>query len=131
MAKRSSPTPPTGRSASVHAGNGYAADLHDFHLTGANTALLTAFAPIDCDLAAVGGPRASAVTDSLIQEVDLATGLVRREWHGLDHVALGDSYSAPAGASLAWPDRLPPSQLGRPARRRPHAAVRAQHLGAL
>jgi len=89
--------------ASVHAGNGYAADLHDFHLTGANTALLTAFAPIDCDLAAVGGPRASAVSDSLIQEVDLATGLVRREWHGLDHVALGDSYSAPAGASLAWP----------------------------
>lgn len=87
----------------VHAGNGYKVDLHDFHLTPQHTALFTVFDPIACDLASVGGPAGGAVTDSVFQEVDLATGLVRREWHSLDHVALRESYSAPEGSSLAWP----------------------------
>lgn len=87
----------------VHAGNGYKADLHDFHITPQGTALMTVFNPIQCDLAAVGGPRGSAVTDSVMQEVDLRTGLVRREWHSLDHVPLGDSFSAPEGSNTEWP----------------------------
>jgi hypothetical protein len=87
----------------MHAGNGFKADLHDFQLTPSGTALLTVFNPIACDLSAVGGPRAGAVTDSLFQEVDYRTGLVRREWHSLDHVALGDSYSSARGASGQWP----------------------------
>jgi Arylsulfotransferase (ASST) len=87
----------------VHAGNGYKADLHDFHLMGDNTALLTVFDPIRCDLSAVGGPAGGAVTDSIFQEVDLKTGLVRREWHSLDHVPLSDSYSSPQTASTEWP----------------------------
>lgn len=87
----------------VHAGNGYKVDLHDFHITPQGTALLTVFDPIQCDLAAVGGPAGGAVTDSLFQELDLRTGLVRREWHSLDHVALSESYSAPEGSSLTWP----------------------------
>ncbi len=89
--------------ARVRAGNGYAADLHDFHLTPRYTALLTAFAPIDCNLSAVGGPSGGAVTDSIFQEIDLRTGLVRREWHSLDHVGLGDSYSPAVGTSRQWP----------------------------
>ena len=87
----------------VHAGNGYKADLHDFHITPQGTALLTVFDPIYCDLSAVGGPSGGAVTDSVFQEIDLATGLVRREWHSLDHVALGDSYSSPQEATIEWP----------------------------
>jgi hypothetical protein len=87
----------------VHAGNGYKADLHDFHLTADGTALLTVFDPIHCDLSSLGGPAAAAVTDSMYQEIDLKTGLVRREWHSLDHVALGDSYSSPQSASTEWP----------------------------
>jgi Arylsulfotransferase (ASST) len=87
----------------VHAGNGYEADLHDFHITPQGTALLTAFDPIDCDLSAVGGPSGGAVTDSIFQEIDLKTGLVRSEWHSLDHVALGDSYSSPVTTSTQWP----------------------------
>ena len=87
----------------VHAGNGYKADLHDFHLTSANTAVMTAFNPIQCDLSAIGGPRGGAVTDTLFQEVDLATGLVRREWHDVDHVPLGDSYSSGVNATEQWP----------------------------
>ncbi|HEV3320347.1 MAG TPA: arylsulfotransferase family protein [Solirubrobacteraceae bacterium] len=87
----------------VHAGNGYKADLHDFHITPQGTALLTVFDPIACDLSSVGGPSGGAVTDSVLQELDLTTGLVRREWHSLDHVALSESYSSPVGVSTAWP----------------------------
>ncbi len=87
----------------VHAGNGYKADLHDFHITPQGTALLTVFDPIACNLSAVGGPSGGAVTDSVFQEIDIASGLVRREWHSLDHVGLSESYSSPEGVSTQWP----------------------------
>jgi hypothetical protein len=87
----------------VHAGNGMKADLHDFHITPQGTALLTAFDPIDCNLSALGGPAGGAVTDTVMQELDLETGLVRREWHSLDHVRMADSYSNANHASEAWP----------------------------
>lgn len=91
---------PIGR---VHAGNGFQADLHDFHITPQSTALLTVFDPIDCNLSALDGPADGAVTDSIFQELDLKTGLVRREWHSLDHIPLSDSYSAAQGSSAVWP----------------------------
>jgi hypothetical protein len=87
----------------VHAGNGYKADLHDFHITPQDTAVLTMFNPISCNLSGVGGPSGGAVTDSGFQEIDLRTGLVRREWHSLDHVGLSDSYSTPEGSNDEWP----------------------------
>jgi hypothetical protein len=87
----------------VYAGNGLKADLHDFHITPQGTAVMTVFDPIDCDLAAVGGPHNGAVTDAIFQEVDLRTGLVRREWTSLDHVPLSDSYSTASRTSTEWP----------------------------
>ncbi len=87
----------------VRAGNGYLADLHDFHITAQDTALLTAFHPLSCNLSSAGGSSASDVTDSLFQELDLRTGLVRREWHSLDHVAFGSSYFSARGPSAEWP----------------------------
>jgi hypothetical protein len=87
----------------VYAGNGFKADLHDFHLTPLDTAVLTVFDPINCDLSAVGGPSHGAATDSIFQEIDLRTGLVRREWHSLDHVPLSDSYSPAHSTSSEWP----------------------------
>jgi hypothetical protein len=87
----------------VHAGNGFKADLHDFHITPLQTAVLSVFDPIDCNLSSVGGPGGGAVTDSIFQEIDLRTGLVRREWHSLDHVPLSDSYSTATTTSTAWP----------------------------
>ena len=87
----------------VHAGNGYKADLHDFHITPQGTAVLTVFNPIDCDLASVGGSPTAAVTDTIFQEVDLATGLVRREWHSIDHVPIAESYAVGTGSSTTWP----------------------------
>ncbi len=87
----------------VRAGNGYVADLHDFHITPQDTAVLTAYQPIRCDLSSLGGPQGGAVTDSLFQEIDLRTGLVRREWHSVDHVPLEDSYSSAVNTSPETP----------------------------
>ena len=87
----------------VQAGNGYRADLHDFRLEPGGTALLTVFSPMHCDLVGVGGPRAGDLNDSGFQEVDLRTGLVRREWMAADHIALEASYASAANASAEWP----------------------------
>ena len=87
----------------VHAGNGFTADLHDFHITPQDTAVLSVFDPVDCNLSTVGGPSGGAVTDAIFQEVDLRTGLVRREWHSLDHIPLSDSYSTATTTSTKWP----------------------------
>jgi hypothetical protein len=90
--------------ARVRPGNGFTADLHDFHIDDARkTALITVFDPIRCDLAPAAGPRDSAVTDTIWEELDLATGLVRQEWHSLDHVSMSDSYSSPVGSKASWP----------------------------
>ncbi|HEX4467527.1 MAG TPA: arylsulfotransferase family protein [Solirubrobacteraceae bacterium] len=91
------------RVATVHAGNGDKVDLHDFKLTPQGTALYTSFQPLDCDLSSVGGPPGGAATDTLFQEVDLKTGLVRREWHALDHVPLSYSVSSGTSSSHKWP----------------------------
>jgi Arylsulfotransferase (ASST) len=78
--------------AIVRAGNGYQPDLHAFEITPRGGALLTVYDAIRCNLSAYGGPADGAVADTLFQELDLHTGLVRSEWHALDHVALTDSY---------------------------------------
>jgi len=89
--------------ARVRAGNGLRADLHELELTPQGTALITAYEPILCDLASVGGPSYAAVTDSVMQEIDVKTGLVMYEWTSLDHVALSESYERASSATTAYP----------------------------
>lgn len=76
----------------VRAGNGYQPDLHAFEITPKGSALFTVYDAIRCNLSSYGGPSDGAIADTLLQEIDLRTGLVRSEWHALDHVALTDSY---------------------------------------
>jgi len=79
--------------AHVRAGNGEQADLHDLQLTPSGTALITAYHPILCNLSSVGGPAYSGLTDGVLQEIDVKTGLVMYEWTSLDHVGLDESYT--------------------------------------
>jgi hypothetical protein len=79
--------------AQVQAGNGFQADVHELLLTPEGTALLTIYHEVSVDLSAIGGPKAHPTLDSILQEVDVATGKVLLEWHSLEHVALTDSYS--------------------------------------
>jgi Arylsulfotransferase (ASST) len=71
------------------------ADLHEFQLTPQGTALLTVYRVAPRDLSAVGGPKDGKVADSIVEEVDVATGRVLFTWHSLGHVPLTDSYAAP------------------------------------
>jgi hypothetical protein len=88
----------------VAGGNGMPADLHEFRIDSSNdTALLTVFDPIYCNISSAGGPADGAVTDSLFQEIDLKTHLVRREWHPVDHVPLSHSVEPVGGVTIQWP----------------------------
>jgi Arylsulfotransferase (ASST) len=90
------------RVASVRAGNGYAADLHEIRLTPQGTAWIDAFSPVEGDLSAVhGGPRAP-VTDSVVQEIDIRTGLVMWEWHALSHIPITESEVPLAEGGYPW-----------------------------
>jgi len=74
--------------ATVHAGNGYRMDLHELALTADGDALATVYSPVLVD----GKP----VLDSIIQRIDVRTGLVVWEWHALGHIPLSESYASPA-----------------------------------
>ncbi len=87
----------------ARAGNGYQADLHEFRITSADTGLLTVYAAIRCNLSAVGGRPDGALADTIMQEIDLRTGLVMFEWHSVDHVPLRDSYTSPLPGDAAVP----------------------------
>jgi hypothetical protein len=89
--------------ADVRAGNGYQPDLHEFEITPQGTALITVFDAIDCNLSGVGGPRSGALADTLLQEIDLRTGLVMYEWHSLDHVPLQNAYTSAKPTSRKEP----------------------------
>jgi hypothetical protein len=77
----------------IQAARGLHADLHEFVITPADTALLTSYVVTDADLRAVGGPRRGTIQDAIFQEIDLATGAVLFEWHSLDHIPLTESYA--------------------------------------
>jgi hypothetical protein len=77
---------------SVHAGNGYRADLHEIRLTPQGTAWIDEFDPIESSLPSLRGA-GGVLSDSIVQEIDVKTGLVMWEWHALGHIPLSDSYN--------------------------------------
>jgi hypothetical protein len=88
--------------AHVKGGNGLTADLHDFQLAGSDTAYITAYNPILCDLRPAGGKSDGAITDVAVQEIDIHTGLVRWEWHSLDHIKAAESEVEVTTNSRPW-----------------------------
>ena len=89
------------RIATVSAANGLVTDLHEFILTPRGTALVTSYFPVWWDASSVHGPNRLAVQDSVVQEIDVKTGLLLYQWDSLDHVPLSDSYVPlpPSGGS--------------------------------
>ena len=88
--------------ARVRAGNGYHADLHEIRLSSEGTAWIDMFDPIKMNLSAAHGLANGVLTDSVIQEIDIKTGLVMWEWHALGHVAITDSHNPAPKASYPW-----------------------------
>jgi hypothetical protein len=81
--------------ARVTGGNGLRADLHDFQITPDGIAYATAYNAIRCDLSSVEGTRDDTILDTALQEIDMKSGLVRWEWHSLDHVGVTESETTP------------------------------------
>src|SRR5262249_45160021 len=88
--------------ATIQASNGYQADLHDFQIVPGHVAYLTVYNLIRCDLSSVGGVRNGAVVDTAVQAVDMKTGLVRWEWHSLDHVGIEESHVPVPTVASPW-----------------------------
>jgi len=90
------------RVATVRAGNGYNADLHELRLGPNNTAYLTVYSLVRCDLSAAGGVRNGVIIDPAIEQVDIKTGLVRWEWHSLDHIPVSESHAPVPTTAIPW-----------------------------
>jgi hypothetical protein len=81
--------------AVVRAANGLSADLHEFQLTPQGTALITAYYPVYWNASSLHMSTKQIVLDSVVQEIDIKTGLVLFQWDSLDHVPLSASYETP------------------------------------
>jgi hypothetical protein len=82
--------------ATVSAGNGLKADLHEFQITPQGTALITAFYPVywrSCNC---------TVFDGVVQEIDIPTGLVLFQWDSLDHVPTSGSHTPRPAKHGQW-----------------------------
>lgn len=86
----------------IRAGNGYHADLHEIHLTPDGTAWSDSFDPIEMNLSSSGGKSDGVLTDSVIQQIDIKTGLVMWEWHALGHIPLSESNNPVPKYSYPW-----------------------------
>ncbi len=89
--------------ATVYAGNGYHADLHEIRITPEGTAWIDAFDPIQADLSSVRRSAKAVMEDSIVQEIDIKTGLVMWEWHALGHIPIAESNNPPPSeSSYPW-----------------------------
>jgi hypothetical protein len=90
------------RVATIHGGNGLQADLHDFQIAPNNVEYSTAYNVIRCNLSPVSGARNGTMVDTAVQEIDMKTGLVRWEWHTLDHVGVSESHVPVPTNATPW-----------------------------
>ncbi len=68
-------------------------DLHELQITPEGTALFTCTPQtVSVDLSSLGGPASAHALESVIQEVDLATGRLIMEWQSLRHIGVDESY---------------------------------------
>jgi hypothetical protein len=73
--------------ATVQAGNGVQGmDLHEFLVTPQGDAWIVGVSPVHY------GSLTRPLMDSVVQEIDIKTGLVLFEWHALDHVPISASF---------------------------------------
>jgi hypothetical protein len=84
----------------VHAGNGYPMDLHEFELTPDGSALFTIYSLIRVHLPGTPPGTLSPLIDSIVQQVDVKTGLVEWEWHAYGHIPLDTSQANPQNSAL-------------------------------
>ncbi|GAD98924.1 hypothetical protein NFIA_002430 [Paecilomyces variotii No. 5] len=75
-------------------GEGLVGDLHEFHITSNDTALVTIYDPIPSDLTSLGGSSSGWVYDALFQEIDIETGKLLFEWRASQHYPVESTFLA-------------------------------------
>jgi Arylsulfotransferase (ASST) len=79
--------------ARIRAVGGRSMDMHALVLSPTGTALFTCHPElVAADLSSLGGGRHAQVYESIIQEVDIATGRLLFEWRSLKHVPVSGSH---------------------------------------
>jgi hypothetical protein len=87
----------------IRAKNGYSTDGHEFRITARNTALILSYHTIRADLRALGGAADQAVSEGVVQEIDIRTGKLLFQWNSTAHVPYSESKVAlPASADTPW-----------------------------
>ena len=84
----------------VQAGNGYPTDIHEFSLMPNGDALFTVYSPIMVHLPGNPPDQLSPLMDSIVQEVDIHTGLVTWKWHAYGHIPLDESFATPQNSAF-------------------------------
>jgi len=87
--------------ASLKATGGWVLTLHEFLIDG-NHAWVTANKNIPKDLSKYGGAYNGALIDSAVQEYDLDTGKLVRNWDALDHIPLSESQASLPTNGFPW-----------------------------
>jgi hypothetical protein len=87
------------RIRTIHAGNGYPTDVHEFTLAPNGDALVTIYSPVEVHLPGTPAGKLTQMLDAIAQEIDVRTGLVVWEWHAYGHIPLADSYATPQNSS--------------------------------
>src|SRR5271170_144735 len=87
--------------ARLKATNGWVITLHDFLIDGED-AWITANKNIPMNLSSYGGAYNGALIDSAVQEYNLRTGKLIRNWDALDHIALSQSQATLPTNGFPW-----------------------------
>ncbi|KAH6637961.1 ASST-domain-containing protein [Boeremia exigua] len=69
-------------------------DIHEFIITGDDTALVPTYHAIPWDLTETGGVENGWLFDNTIQEINIETGELVFEWNASAHVGINESYNA-------------------------------------
>ena len=85
--------------ATVQTGNGYKMDIHELRLNNEGDALVTIYSPVKVQMPGDPEGELTPVLNSIIQEIDVRTGLVVWEWHALGHIPLDESYANPENSA--------------------------------
>jgi EmrB/QacA subfamily drug resistance transporter len=87
--------------ARLKAVHGWVLTLHEFTIVGGD-AWVTANKNIPMDLSKYGGAYNGALIDSAVQEYDLKTGKLVRNWDALDHIPLSESRATLPTNGFPW-----------------------------
>ena len=87
--------------ATLHATDGWVLTLHEIVIRG-HDAWVTANKNLPMDLSRYGGAYNGALIDSAVQEYDLNTGKLLRNWDALDHIPLSDSRATIPTNGFPW-----------------------------